>query len=485
MSAGPALWTAAEAAVSTGGSAAAPWTAGGVSIDTRTLRTGDLFVAIEGPQFDGHAFVADALARGAVAAVVSRVPRDIPADAPLLLVDDTMRALEDLGRAARARSVARIIGVTGSVGKTGVKEALRTVLSAQAPTVANAGNLNNHWGLPLSLARMPRSIAFGVFEMGMNHPGELDALTRLARPHVAVITTVEAVHKEFFASTEAIADAKAEIFVGIEPGGVAVLNRDSPQFSRLAAAAGGYVGTVVGFGRHRQAMVRLLTVETDDKGSRVRASAAGETLDYRLNVSGAHWVSNSLCVLATVMAAGADVRAAAAGLARFTVPRGRGRRSVVTTAEGAFEVIDDSYNASPVSMAAAFEVLGRALPGPGGRRLAMLGDMLELGDDARDLHIALAGPLRENGIDLVFTAGTAMAHLAAALPASMRGGHAVDSAALVPLVTAAVRPGDVVTVKGSAGSRMGLIVEALLALTGALTGDEAGASPVKRVVNGG
>ena len=279
MIASSVLWTAAEAAVATGGSAATPWTAGGVSIDTRTLRPGDLFVAIEGPQFDGHVFVADAFARGAVAAVVSRIPQDIPADAPRLLVEDTMRALEDLGRAARARSAARIIGVTGSVGKTGVKEALRTVLSAQAPTVANAGNLNNHWGLPLSLARMPRSVAFGVFEMGMNHPGELDALTRLARPHVAVITAVEAVHKEFFASTEAIADAKAEIFVGIEQGGVAVLNRDNPQYSRLAAAADGYVGTVIGFGRQRQATVRLLSVETDDKGSRVRASAGGETLD--------------------------------------------------------------------------------------------------------------------------------------------------------------------------------------------------------------
>jgi UDP-N-acetylmuramoyl-tripeptide--D-alanyl-D-alanine ligase len=480
MTTTPVLWTAAEAAVATGGSAATPWTAGGVSIDTRTLRPGDLFVAIRGPQFDGHAFVADAFTRGAVAAVVSRVPQDVPADAPLLLVNDTIQALEDLGRAARARSAARIIGVTGSVGKTGVKEALRTVLSAQAPTVANAGNLNNHWGLPLSLARMPRSVAFGVFEMGMNHPGELDALTRLARPHVAVITTVEAVHKEFFASTEAIADAKAEIFVGIEQGGVAVLNRDNPQYSRLATAAGGYVGTVVGFGRHRQATVRLLAVETDGKGSRVRASAAGEALDYRLNVSGAHWVSNSLCVLATVIAAGADVRAAAGELARVTVPKGRGRRSTVATAEGAFELIDDSYNASPVSMAATFEVLGRTETVPGGRRLAMLGDMLELGDDARDLHIALAKPLRENGIDLVFTAGTAMAHLAEALPASMRGGHANDSASLVPLVIAAVRPGDVVTVKGSAGSRMGLIVEALCALDVG----KADENPAKRVANG-
>jgi UDP-N-acetylmuramoyl-tripeptide--D-alanyl-D-alanine ligase len=226
--------------------------------------------------------------------------------------------------------------------------------------------------------------------------------------------------------------------------------------------------------------VRLLSVETDDKGSRVRASAGGETLDYRLNVSGAHWVSNSLCVLAAVMAAGADVRAAAAELARFTVPKGRGQRSVVATAEGAFDLIDDSYNASPVSMAAAFEVLGRTEPGPGGRRLAMLGDMLELGDDARDLHVALAKPLRENGIDLVFTAGTAMAHLAAALPASMRGGHADDSASLVPLVTAAVRPGDVVTVKGSAGSRMGLIVEAL----GALGVGKVDANPAKRVAKG-
>lgn len=480
MNAAPVLWAAAEAVVATGGSAGAAWTASGVSIDTRTLRTGDLFVAIEGPQYDGHTFVADAFARGAVAAVVSRVPEDIPADAPLLRVEDTMRALEDLGRAARDRTTARIIGVTGSVGKTGVKEALRTVLSVQAPTAATTGNLNNHWGLPLSLARMPRSAGFGVFEMGMNHPGELDALTRLTRPHVAVITTVEAVHKEFFASTQAIADAKAEIFVGVEPGGVAVLNRDNRHYSRLAAAAGGYVGAIVGFGRHRQATVRLVSAETDGKGSQVRASVDGATVDYRLNVPGAHWVTNSLCVLAAVLAVGADVPAAAAGLARVTLPKGRGQRFVVTTAGGTFEVIDDSYNASPVSMAAAFEVLGRAEPGAGGRRVAMLGDMLELGSDSAALHKALARPLGDNGIDLVFTAGTAMARLADVLPPSMRGGHAADAASLVPVAAAAVRPGDVVAVKGSAGSRMGLIVEALRALDGG----DAGGGSAKRVANG-
>ncbi|MGF1640835.1 MAG: UDP-N-acetylmuramoylalanyl-D-glutamyl-2,6-diaminopimelate--D-alanyl-D-alanine ligase [Rhodospirillales bacterium] len=486
MTGAPVLWTAAETAAATGGDGGtASWAAGGVSIDTRTLAPGDLFVAILGPRFDGHAFVAEAFGRGAVAAVVSRGPADVPAGAPLLVVRDTLRALEDLGRCARVRSRARIVGVTGSVGKTGVKEALNTVLSAQAPTAATAGNLNNHWGLPLSLARLPREAAFGVFEMGMNHPGELDRLTRLARPHVAVITTVDAVHKQFFASIEAIADAKAEIFRGVEPGGAAVLNRDNGQFARLAAVATAHGVRIVGFGRHDHSTVRLVSAVQDDGGASVEASVEGRIVDYRINVPGRHWIANSLCVLAAVLAAGADVDAAAAALARVVPAKGRGQRFAVTLAGGRFEVIDDSYNASPVSMAAAFDVLGRARPGPGGRRLAMLGDMLELGEDSASLHAALAGPLAANGIDLVFTAGAAMAHLAEALPAAMCGGHAPDSRALVAFATAAVRAGDVVTVKGSAGSRMGLIVEALRALDRGETGGETGGGATAAAGSGG
>ena len=459
------LWTAEAAAEATCGCAHGDWRASGVSIDTRTLHPGDLFVALKGPSFDGHEFVAEALANGAAAIMVSRMPRAFDAGAPMLVVADTLRGLEDLGRAARARTRARIVGVTGSVGKTGVKEALRLVLGAQAPTTANDGSLNNHWGLPLSLARMPESVSFGVFEMGMNHPGEIEPLSRMARPHVAAITAVEAVHKAHFASLEAIADAKAEIFSGVAEGGIAVLNRDNPQFARLARAAGDRgIGTIIGFGRHADARVRLLGVDAGAMGSIVRASVDGEALEYRLNVAGDHWVINSLCVLAVAGAVGADARSAAGALGEVSAPKGRGRRSIVAIGGGSFELIDDSYNASPVSMAAAFEVLGRARTGPGGRRIAVIGDMLELGDDAPALHAGLLGPLEKHGIDLVYAAGPAMAHLFDALPTAMRGAHAADSATLAPLVTAAVRAGDVVSVKGSAGSRMGVVVEALRGL---------------------
>ncbi len=383
----------------------------------------------------------------------------------MLVVSDTLTALEDLGRAARARSEARIVGVTGSVGKTSVKEALKLVLGAQAPTAANDASLNNHWGLPLSLARMPASVSFGVFEMGMNHPGEIEPLSRIARPHVAVVTAVEAVHKAHFESVEAIADAKAEIFTGVGPGGIAVLNRDNHQFARLARAAGERgIDRIIDFGRHQEAAVRLLSNEFDATGSTVAASVAGEAVDYRLNVVGEHWVNNSLCVLAAVAAAGADIRLAAASLEEVVAPKGRGRRSEIAIAGGTIGLIDDSYNASPISMAAAFQVLGHARLGPGGRRIAVLGDMLELGDESPVMHAALLQPLRRAGIDLVFTAGPSMARLFDALPAGMRGGHAAESAALTPLVTAAVRAGDVVSVKGSAGSRMGVVVEALRGL---------------------
>jgi UDP-N-acetylmuramoyl-tripeptide--D-alanyl-D-alanine ligase len=481
MTPAPVLWTFNETAKATRGRSQGTWRATGVSIDTRTLEPGDLFVALKGPTFDGHEFVGEALAKGAAAVMVSDVPTNVTTSAPMVVVDDTLRGLEALARMARARSRGQIIGVTGSVGKTSVKEALKSVLSAQEPTVANEGSLNNHWGLPLSLARMPDFASFGVFEMGMNHPGEIEPLSRLARPHVAVVTSVEAVHKAFFDSIEQIADAKAEIFAGVENDGIAVLNRDNPQFARLAKAAGARgIHRIIGFGLHPEAGVRLLSFDPGAGGSRVRASIAGETVKIELNVPGVHWVTNSLCVLAVVAAVGADVNAAVAALAKVVVPKGRGQRSRITVADGEFELIDDSYNASPVSMVASFDVLGRSEPGFGGRRIAVLGDMLELGDDAPKLHADLARPLLDRGINLVFTAGSAMAHLFDSLPAEVRGGHAVDSATLAPLVANAVRAGDVVSVKGSAGSRMGVIVDALRDLE--TNSDDRAAAP--RVVNG-
>ena len=475
------LWTAAEAAKAAGGQAAGDWSATGISIDSRTVQPGDLFVAIQGPSFDGHDFATDALARGAVAAIVSRPVDGDVAENMFLRVDDCLVALSALGGAARGRTSARVIAVTGSVGKTGTKDALNTALGRQSSVHANIGSLNNHWGLPLSLARLPRDVDFAVFEIGMNHPGEISPLTRLARPHVALITTVEAAHMEFFSSVEDIADAKAEIFEGVEKGGAAVLNRDNPYFDRLAAAArDAGIERILGFGSLDEADVRLLAVQQQSDCSDVRAAVGSEIIRFRVGIPGRHWVNNALAVLATVCAAGGDVIAAAASLADLQAPKGRGRRQTVHTANGEFELIDESYNASPISMCAAFEILGLAAPKGLGRRVAVLGDMLELGQQSGELHVGLSEPLQRNRIAKVFTAGNDMARLREALPCDMRAGHSVDSETLAPMVTAAIRPGDVVMVKGSAGSRTAKVVEALLALSA-----DGGTGPSKLLVNGG
>lgn len=460
---GTPLWTADEAARATGGRNTRAWQAQGVSIDSRTLAREDLFVAIKGPNTDGHAHVKDALLRGAAAAIVSHVPEDC-GGAPLLLVEDTQAALEALGRAARLRGRTKVIAVTGSVGKTGTKEALRLVLERQAKTSASLASLNNLWGVPLSLARMPRDAVYGVFEIGMNHPGELAPLSRLVRPDVAVITTVAAVHMEFFETVMDIAEAKAEIFAGMS-GGVAVLNRDNPFFPILLVGAySAGVERVIGFGAHPDAQMRLVGYAADATGADVAARFDGRDLHYRLGVPGRHWALNSLAVIAAASAVGADLDAALASLADLAAPKGRGRRHRILIPGGSFELIDDSYNASPTSMRAAFEILSASEPGPGGRRLAALGDMLELGPDSPRLHAALAGPLRAGRIDLVFTAGALMAALHDALPPEMRGAHAPNSDALARLLVEAVRPGDVIVVKGSLGSRMGRVIEALLGL---------------------
>jgi UDP-N-acetylmuramoyl-tripeptide--D-alanyl-D-alanine ligase len=459
-----ALWTAAEAARATGGNLQGDWQAGGVSIDSRTLAPGDLFIALVGPKFDGHNYVADALAKGAGAAMVARIPEGVAADAPLLVVRDTMAALEDLGRAARARSQAAIVGVTGSVGKTGTKEALRRAFERQGTAFASAGSLNNQWGVPLSLARMPRDTGYGVFEMGMNHPGEIDALSRIVRPHVAVITTVEPAHLGFFASVEAIADAKAEIFVGMEPRGAAVLNRDNAHFARLADAARARgITRILSFGNHPDAMVKLIDSHLYATASAVTASVMGEIVDYCIAIPGRHWVMNSLAVLAAVRAVGGDVGAAAGAMSSLTPLDGRGRRHRIIVSGGSLELIDESYNASPASMRAAFAVLGASDPRRDGRRIAVLGDMLELGDDSARLHAELAQPLIDAGVNLVFTAGRDMRALYDALPKRMRGGHAASSAEMAEIVVRRLRAGDVVSVKGSFGSRMAEIVKRVLA----------------------
>ena len=476
------LWTAAEAMAATNGRTDAEWRAEGVSIDSRMVNPGDLFVAIRGPKFDGHDFAADALAADAAAAVVDRRPDGIEDDAPLLIVNETTIALEDLGRAARSRTNAKIIAVTGSVGKTGTKEALRFVLEKQGRCMASEGSFNNHWGVPLSLSRMPADTDFGIFEIGMNHAGEITPLTEMVSPHVAVITNVEAVHSAHFDSIEAIADAKAEIFQGLGSDGAAVINRDSVLYDHLhAAAIAANINNVIGFGGHPEARVRVTEVSIESDGSTIRALVDGEEILYRLGLPGRHWVMNSLAVLAAVGAAGGEIGPAAAELAGMIGLKGRGQRHTVEVSGGSFIVIDESYNASPVSMNAAFEVLGRMEPEGGGRRVAVLGDMLELGAESGAQHAALVESLIAERINVVFTAGQYMGALWDVLPRSMRGATANSAAQLLPKVTGMIRAGDVVVVKGSAGSNTGPIVDALLDL-----GNPCGGDPDnhKQVVNG-
>jgi UDP-N-acetylmuramyl-tripeptide synthetase/UDP-N-acetylmuramoyl-tripeptide--D-alanyl-D-alanine ligase len=462
------LWSADEAAQATGGKSTRDWRAVGVSIDSRSIRQNELFVALRGPNFDGHDYVAAALKAGASAALVHRVPEGFPDDAPLLVVADTMSGLEALGQAARRRSHATFLAVTGSVGKTGTKEMLRLALGASGVTYASSGNLNNQWGVPLSLANMARDCAYAVFELGMNHPGEIGPLSRQVRPKVAIITTVEPAHLEFFPSVEAISDAKAEIFEGLDSGGIAILNRDNPHFERLAKSATAQgVGRIVSFGRHAEAQARIVDSTLSAASSRIAADILGESVDYRLPMPGAHWALNSLAVLAAAKCAGANLAAAAAALAQLQPLKGRGQRVKIAVAGGSIELIDESYNASPAAMRAAFQVLAQTRPASGGRRIAVLGDMRELGETARLLHADLAPDLKAARADLVFSCGPLMEWLHVSLPDQMRGGHAPDSQALIPMVVNAVHAGDVVLVKGSLGSRMAPIVEGLRALEGA------------------
>ncbi len=463
-----ALWTAKAAAAATGGRDGRGWRASGVSIDSRTLVEGDLFVALRGPNFDGHDFALEALTRGAAAAVVSRRPQGVGREAPLLVVQDTTAALVALARAARERTNAKIVAITGSVGKTGTKEAVRLALGRQGSTSANLGNLNNRIGVPLSLARMPQDAVYGVFELAMSRAGEIAPLSELVRPDVAIITTIERVHGEFFASVAEIADAKAEVFAGMS-GGTAILHRDNAYFPWLATAAqAAGVTRIVGFGAHPEATARLIDCELRPTSSRVTAVIERQTVAYTLPIPGRHWVINSLAALAAVEAVGADVAAGAAALARLDALKGRGRHHRVRIGGGSFELFDEAYNASPASMRAALSVLAGARPGKAGRHIAVLGDMLELGADAPRLHAALAPDLVAAGVDLVFTAGPNMAHLDEALPEPMRAGRAASAAELAPQVAAAVRPGDVITVKGSLGSAMAVVVDALLAMNSAL-----------------
>ncbi len=464
------LWTAAEAAHACNGRATGDWVARGVSIDTRELAPGDLFVALVGDNRDGHAFVADALAQGAAAALVSRPPDGVAA--PLLIAGDTLEALRGLGAAARARArEARVIGVTGSVGKTGTKEMLRAMLAAQAATHAAERSFNNHWGVPLTLARMPRDTRFAVIEMGMNHPGEIEPLSRLARPDVALITTVASVHLENFADEAGIADAKAEIFMGIEPDGVAVLNADNRHFERLASAARAAGARVVSFGTGAQADARLVSAEQRGGSMVARAEIGGRAMVFKLGSPGRHLALNALGALAAAEAAGADLALAAIGLSAWRAPQGRGARWTVAIGpgggDGMIHLIDESYTANPASVGAALDALAATPVEDGvgriarGRRIACLGDMLELGPRETSLHAALADHPAMRDVDLVFTVGERMRALDDALPVEKRGGWFASAEAAAERLRRVADGGDVFMVKGSLRMGMARVVAAL------------------------
>jgi UDP-N-acetylmuramoyl-tripeptide--D-alanyl-D-alanine ligase len=463
------LWTSEDAAAATCGTTPRGWEADGVSIDTRTLRPGDLFVALQAAR-DGHDFVAQALAKGAAAALVSRIPEGVAPDAPLLIVPDVLKALEDLGRAARARTKARVVGITGSVGKTSTKEMLRAILGGQGRVHAAEASYNNHWGVPLTLARMPVEADYAVIEIGMNHPGEIAPLARMAAPHAIMITTVAPAHLEAFESVEGIAHEKASIMEGLAPGGVAILNADIATTPLLLAKAKAVQARAILFGQSATAHYRLIDAQVADDTVVARAACNGDALLFKVRSPGRHFALNALGALAVAEALGADLTIAACDLGRWLPPDGRGVRETILldrVDETSFQLFDDAFNANPASMAAALDVLIAARPEDGvgrvgqGRRIAILGDMLELGPTEAALHAAIARHPGLVAVDLIHCVGPRMRALHEALPRSQRG-HWVETAAeLAPAARHLIDAGDIVLVKGSKGSKVSILVDAL------------------------
>lgn len=481
------IWTSAELLNATAGKASAAWVATGVSIDSRSVKSGDLFVAIRGDNTDGHNFVASALENGAVAAVVDQPVDGVPQE-KLVFVADTFKALQDMGVAARARCGGKIIGITGSVGKSGTKEMLGRAFSVLGQTYYSEKSYNNHWGVPLSLSRMHAGADFGIFEMGMNHAGEIGPLSQMVRPHVAIITTIAGVHAgNFEDGIDGIARAKAEIFDGMDENGIAILNADNAHFGMLkdlAAKAG--IRHVLSFGKAEGADARLLSCVVASNGTQVNATVMGEKISFTLRDAGEHIACNALSVLLAVSILGGDIRQAARELGAMEILAGRGKREYINVGDpqNPVTLIDESYNASPVAMEAAFRVMALIDPGRGGRRIAILGDMYELGNNAAQIHRDLALPLQAAGVDLVYTCGPLMKNLYDAMPEKKRGAHRDESPELAQIVPDVLCPGDVVLVKGSRGGgkipRMQTIVEALREIpnkTGAaanrMTGKEA------------
>ena len=478
----PVLWTSDDAVAATGGQATRPFGVTGISIDTRSIRPGELFVALQAAR-DGHDFVKDALAKGAGAALVSRIPEGCSAEDPLLLVDDVLAGLEALGRAGRARTRARVIAVTGSVGKTSTKEMLRAVLAPQGRVHAAEASFNNHWGVPITLARMPAECDFAIIEIGMNHPGEIAPLARLARPHAAMITTVAAAHLEAFESVEGIAREKGTIFEGLEPDGTAVVPTGlevTPVLMDFAQMA----GRIISFGPVDGSDYRLQDARVVGDATVVQAAHGAQKLLFKVMTPGAHFAQNALGVLALAEAVGCDPAVVACDMGLWQPPAGRGARERIymdmVDERQSFDLFDDAFNANPSSMKAALDVLAASEPRDGvgrvkrGRRIAVLGDMLELGPEEAALHAGVAAFDAMKKVDLVHLAGPRMRALFEALPREKRGEWYETAQELVVRAAHLVDAGDVVLVKGSKGSKVSLVVEALRKL------GQAGASDVHK-----
>ena len=449
------LWTAFDIAAAVDGEVHGAFNASGVAFDSREARRGDLFIALSGEDTDGHRFLDKAFAAGAAGAITSQ-----PCDGPHVRVADTIAALNALGVASRARMAGKVIGVTGSVGKTGTKEALFACLdrSMRGSVHRSVKSYNNHTGVPLSLARMPADTRIGIFEMGMNHSGELDALTRLVRPHVAIVTAIAPAHSAFFASEADIADAKGEIFRGLEPGGTAIIPHDSPHRERLIAAARPYAGRVLTFGTDAAASIRLQDNVPMPHGTLVSMILPDAEATFTIAPPGEHWVSNAMAVMAAVWAVDGDLAAAGLAFADMAGLAGRGQQSRIEVGDGEALIIDESYNANPASMAATIRVLGDA---KAERRIALLGEMRELGDDSPRYHADLAGHLRDANVDFALLVGAEMKALANALEGRIEFAHVADAGAALESIKALVAPGDAILIKGSNAIGLSRVVEQL------------------------
>ena len=459
--ASPKNWSTEELVAATGGQAFGISKVVGVGIDSRKVENGELFVALQGPRFDGHEYVEQALEAGASLAMVSRVPEGWSSNARFLLVDETMVALRSLAKVARQNTKAYLIGVTGSVGKTGTKEMLRTCFSTQGSVHASAESHNNDIGVPLTLANLGSEVDYAVVEMGMNHSGEIREHSSLARPDMALITSIAETHIGNFASLSEIAEAKAEIFSGLQAPGVVVLNRESPFYAKLRKASRQWASTCLTFGEAADATVRLVGYQRKGHQYRITASVAGKNICYRLGTPGLHWVYNSLGAIACVYGAGGDVQKAALNLRNFQLMAGRGKSYSLRLGSKNFTLIDESYNASPASLSAALEVLKESNPSGSGRRVAVLGDMLELGSHEQALHVALSEDVVGAGVSMLFTIGSRMLYLSKALPSSINSYHFDNAGAAIEPLAEGINEGDVILIKGSFSIRMGSIVSAL------------------------